>query len=84
MDIKRKFGEKVRQLRLAKNISQEALALEANIDRTYLFEIAYEANLNQALLCLLQHVDNIANCHYFCIIRFINRIKSKKTITANK
>lgn len=39
MDIKRKFGEKVRQLRLAKKLSQEALALESGIDRTYISDI---------------------------------------------
>jgi len=36
MDIKKKFGEKVRKLRLERGLSQEALANEANLDRTYI------------------------------------------------
>ncbi len=36
MDIKKKFGDKVKQLRLAQGLSQEGLANEANLDRTYI------------------------------------------------
>lgn len=36
MDIKKKFGEKVKLLRIDKGWSQEKLALEANLDRTYI------------------------------------------------
>lgn len=36
MDIKKKFGEKVKKLRIEKKLSQEALANEANLDRTYI------------------------------------------------
>lgn len=36
MNIKQKFGEKVKLLRTEKGWSQEKLALEAGIDRTYL------------------------------------------------
>ena len=36
MNIKQKFGEKVKSFRLEKGWSQERLALEAGIDRTYL------------------------------------------------
>ncbi len=36
MDIKQKFGEKVKLFRTIKGWSQEKLALEAGIDRTYL------------------------------------------------
>ena len=36
MDIKQKFGEKVKFFRTKKEWSQENLALEAGIDRTYL------------------------------------------------
>jgi len=34
--IKRKFGEKLRQLRKNKGLSQEALALACDLDRTYI------------------------------------------------
>ncbi len=36
MDIKKKFGDKVKQLRLERGLSQEGLANEANLDRTYI------------------------------------------------
>lgn len=36
MDIKKKFGERVKLLRIDKGWSQEKLALEANLDRTYI------------------------------------------------
>lgn len=36
MNIKVKFGKKVKELRLKKGLSQEALANLADIDRTYL------------------------------------------------
>ena len=36
MDIKVSFGLRVRELRIAKKISQEGLAFDADIDRTYM------------------------------------------------
>ena len=36
MDIKKKFGEKVKLLRIEKGWSQEKLALNADLDRTYI------------------------------------------------
>ncbi|HMU99377.1 MAG TPA: helix-turn-helix transcriptional regulator [Chitinophagales bacterium] len=36
MDIKKKFGEKVKLLRTKKGWSQEKLALSADLDRTYI------------------------------------------------
>lgn len=39
MDIKKKFGEKVKFLRKEKNLSQEELAHIATIDRTYISDI---------------------------------------------
>jgi len=37
--IKKRFGARLRQLRKAKKLSQEALALEAGLDRSYLSSI---------------------------------------------
>ena len=34
-DIRRRFGRRIRQLRQSKGLSQEALAFEAELDRTY-------------------------------------------------
>ena len=36
MDIRIRFGQKVKKYRLKKNLSQESLANKANIDRTYI------------------------------------------------
>lgn len=36
MDIKIKFGKNLKRLRLEKGISQESLALTADLDRTYI------------------------------------------------
>lgn len=36
MTIQEKFGQRVKELRLAKNLSQERLANIAEIDRTYM------------------------------------------------
>ncbi len=36
MDIKKKFGQRVKKLRLAKGLSQEALAHDSDLDRTYI------------------------------------------------
>lgn len=36
MDIEVSFGLRVRELRIAKKISQEGLAFDADIDRTYM------------------------------------------------
>lgn len=34
--IKKKFGERLRELRKRKNLSQESLALSCGLDRTYI------------------------------------------------
>ena len=36
MNIKQKFGKQIKQLRLQKGWSQEKLALNADLDRTYI------------------------------------------------
>ena len=36
MDIRQKFGANVKKHRLKKGLSQEALALESGLDRTYI------------------------------------------------
>ena len=36
VQVQRKFGERVREIRKEKNFSQESLALASNLDRTYI------------------------------------------------
>jgi transcriptional regulator with XRE-family HTH domain len=39
MDIKLKVGQRIKQLRKTLDISQEALALKAEVDRTYVTDV---------------------------------------------
>lgn len=39
MDIQKKFGERVREIRHQKGLSQEALAFDASLDRTYMTSV---------------------------------------------
>jgi transcriptional regulator with XRE-family HTH domain len=39
MDIKLKVGQRIRELRKELNLSQEALALKADVDRTYMTDV---------------------------------------------
>ena len=39
MDIKQKIGQRIRQVRTELGISQEALGLEAGVDRTYVSDV---------------------------------------------
>jgi transcriptional regulator with XRE-family HTH domain len=39
METKQKFGLVIKELRIQKGVSQERLALDANIDRTYIGHI---------------------------------------------
>ena len=48
MSIQKKFGERVKELRLEKGLSQEKLANIAEIDRTYLPDIE-QGNRNVSL-----------------------------------
>ncbi|MEO8108960.1 MAG: helix-turn-helix transcriptional regulator [Ginsengibacter sp.] len=39
MDIKTKVGNRIRELRKELNLSQEALALKSEVDRTYITDV---------------------------------------------
>jgi transcriptional regulator with XRE-family HTH domain len=39
MDIKQKVGQRIRELRKELNLSQEALAYKAEVDRTYMTDV---------------------------------------------
>lgn len=56
MTIKEKFGARLKELRMARNLSQEKFALLINMDRTYLASIeSGKRNVS------LQNIDKIAN-----------------------
>jgi transcriptional regulator with XRE-family HTH domain len=39
MDIKQKLGQRIKQLRKEQDLSQEALAYKAEVDRTYVTDV---------------------------------------------
>jgi transcriptional regulator with XRE-family HTH domain len=56
MDIKKKFGIKVRYLRTEKGWSQEKLALNAELDRTYIPSI--EAGKRNVSIIVIEKIAN--------------------------
>jgi transcriptional regulator with XRE-family HTH domain len=59
MDIKKRFGEKVKLLRLQKGWSQEKLALTAELDRTYIPSI--EAGKRNVSITVIEKIANALN-----------------------
>lgn len=54
MDIKLKVGQRIRQLRKELELSQEALALKAEVDRTYVTDV--EAGRRNVSLEILERL----------------------------
>ena len=54
MDIKEKVGQRIRQLRKGLELSQEALALKAEVDRTYVTDV--EAGRRNVSLEILERL----------------------------
>ena len=66
MDIKKRLGENLRRLRKLQNLSQEKLALKAEIDRTYLPSIEKgERNVSIEILDKLARALNIDISEFF-------------------
>jgi transcriptional regulator with XRE-family HTH domain len=59
MDIKKKFGAKVKYLRTEKGWSQEKLALTADLDRTYIPSI--EAGKRNVSITVIEKIANALN-----------------------
>jgi len=57
MDIKKQIGRNVRRLRLGRRLSQEQLALEADIDRTYMSGI--ERGISNPSVVLLARLGKV-------------------------
>lgn len=66
MELQRKFGEVVKELRLEKNLSQESLALESGIDRTYISDIEKgERNVSLQIISQLLQALQISLSDFF-------------------
>ncbi|PIY06184.1 MAG: transcriptional regulator [Bacteroidetes bacterium CG_4_10_14_3_um_filter_31_20] len=59
MDIKKKFGKNLKRLRLEKGISQESLALSADLDRTYIPSI--EKGVRNVSITVVEKLANALN-----------------------
>lgn len=66
MNIKQKVGQRVRQLRKELQISQEALALKAEVDRTYVTDVENgRRNVSLEILERLIKALNISITDFF-------------------
>ena len=66
MDIKEKVGQRIRQLRKELKLSQEALALKAEVDRTYVTDVeAGRRNVSLEILERLIKALNISITEFF-------------------
>ncbi len=66
MDIKTKIGNKVKEFRLKMGISQEKLALNADLDRTYIPSIEKgERNISIVVLEKLAKALNVSIRDFF-------------------
>ncbi len=66
MDVKKQFGKKLKALRLSKKLSQEKLALEADLDRTYIPSIEKgERNVSLEVIYKLAKALDISVIDFF-------------------
>lgn len=66
MDIKEKVGQRVRQLRKELKLSQEGLALKAEVDRTYVTDVeAGRRNISMEILERLIKALGISVAEFF-------------------
>ena len=74
MDIKLKVGQRIRELRQAQKLSQEALANKANVDRTYMTDLE-NGRRNVSIEVLLRVTDalNITFTEFFTASTFYDK-----------
>jgi transcriptional regulator with XRE-family HTH domain len=66
MDVKLKVGQRIRQLRKELELSQEALALKAEVDRTYVTDIENgRRNVSLEILERLIKALNVSFTEFF-------------------
>lgn len=68
MDIKKRFGKKVKTLRIEKGWSQEKLALTADLDRTYVSSI--EAGRRSVSIVVIEKLAKALNVDLTEILNF--------------
>jgi transcriptional regulator with XRE-family HTH domain len=67
MNIKEKLGQRLRELRIAKGLSQEKFAFECELDRTYIASIE-QGRRNVSI----SNIEKIANAFGLSVSDFFN------------
>ncbi len=62
MDINQKIGERIRELRKTKSLSQEGLANLAEVDRTYMTGV--ETGKRNITVKILEKIIRALDCNY--------------------
>ena len=76
MKTQEKIGEVLKQLRCAKGLSQEKLALDINIDRTYIGDIERgNRNISIAIIEKMTDYYQISLSDFFKIVEEYGNIK---------
>ena len=73
MDIKSKIGQRIKQLRKQLNLSQEALALKSEVDRTYMTDVE-----NGRRNVSIEILEKIISALEISITEFFNAKEFKK------
>lgn len=75
MDIKQKVGQRIRELRKKLDLSQEALAYEAEVDRTYVTDVE-----NGRRNVSLEILEKLIKALKVSVFEFFNSAQFKKLI----
>ena len=70
MKIQERFGVVIRRLRIEKGISQEKLALNADIDRTYISDIE-KGNRNVSI----EMIERLANFFQISVSELLKKVE---------
>jgi len=71
MDIKQKVGQRIKELRKELELSQEALALKAEVDRTYVTDVENgRRNVSLEILERLIKALNVSFAEFFNVKEF--------------
>lgn len=73
MDVKLKIGQRIRELRKELNLSQEALALKSEVDRTYMTDVE-----NGRRNVSIEILEKIINALKISFTEFFNSKEFKK------
>lgn len=71
MDINKKFGERIRDIRVSKNLSQEKLAEISSLHRTYISLV--ERGKRNICLSNIEKLSNALDCSLKDLFNFMDK-----------